>query len=79
MKIKDKKGSKNLVTDHLSRLEYIPTNNQFLIKESFSNEFILTIINFSWYADFANYLISGVMLKGFNYHQKKKFLHDVKS
>ena len=79
MDIKDKKRLENLVTDHLSRLEYILTNDQVPIKENFSNEFILGIVNFPWYANFANYLVSGVMPKAFNYHQRKIFLHDVKS
>ena len=79
VEIKDKKESENLVADHLSRLKYLPTNDQVPIKENFLAEFVLTIVNSPWYANFANYLISGVMPKGFNYHQKKKFLHDVKS
>ena len=33
--IKDKKGLENLVADHLSQLEYIPTNDQILIKDNF--------------------------------------------
>ena len=72
MKIKDKKGLENLVADHLSRLEYTPTNNQVPIKEKFLDEFVLEIVNSPWYKDFVNYLVSGVMPKGFNYHNKKK-------
>ena len=64
---------------HLSRLEYIPTNNQIPIKKNFLDEFVLTIVNSPWYADFINYLVSGVMIKGFNYHQRKIFLYDIKS
>ena len=45
MEIKDKKGSENLVADHLARLEYISTNDQILIKENFLNEFVLSIVN----------------------------------
>nr|XP_027060713.1 uncharacterized protein LOC113687258 [Coffea arabica] len=77
VEIKDKKGSENLVADHLSRLEYIPIKDQVPIQENFPDEFVLALRNSPWYADFANYLVSGEIQKGFNYHQKKKFLHDL--
>ena len=32
----------------------------------------------SWYADFTNYLVSGVIPTGLPAYRKKKFLHDVK-
>ena len=70
VKIKDKKISKNLLADHLSKLEYILTNDQILIKENFPDEFVLTLINSPWYADFTNYFVSGVLPRGFNFHQK---------
>nr|XP_027124403.1 uncharacterized protein LOC113741122 [Coffea arabica] len=79
VEIKDKKGSENLVADHLSRLEYIPVKDQVPIQENFPDEFVLALSNSPWYADFANYLVSGEIQKGLNYHQRKKFLHDVKS
>ncbi|XP_027166325.1 uncharacterized protein LOC113766318 [Coffea eugenioides] len=79
VEIKDKKGTENLVADHLSRLEYIPVKDQVPIQENFPDEFVLAIINSPWYADIANFLVSGEIPKGINYHQKKKFLHDVKS
>ena len=31
-----------------------------------------------WYADFVNYLVCNVLPPGLSYHQKKKFLHDVR-
>nr|XP_027093596.1 uncharacterized protein LOC113714000 [Coffea arabica] len=77
VEIKDKKGSENLVADHLSRLEYIPIKDQVPIQENFPDEFVLALRNSPWYADFANYLVSGEIQKEFNYHQKKKFLHDL--
>ncbi|XP_071902717.1 uncharacterized protein [Coffea arabica] len=79
VEIKDKKGTENLVADHLSHLEYIPVKDQVPIQENFPDEFVLAIINSPWYADIANFLVSGEIPKGINYHQKKKFLHDVKS
>ncbi|XP_071928189.1 uncharacterized protein [Coffea arabica] len=57
VEIKDKKGSENLVADHLSRLEYIPIKDQVPIQENFSDEFVLALRNSPWYAEFANYLV----------------------
>nr|XP_027093500.1 uncharacterized protein LOC113713896 [Coffea arabica] len=57
VEIKDKKGTENLVADHLSRLEYIPVKDQVLIQENFQDEFVLAIINSPWYADIANFLV----------------------
>lgn len=31
-----------------------------------------------WYADYANYVISGALPDDLNYHQSKQFLFDVK-
>ncbi|XP_071939987.1 uncharacterized protein [Coffea arabica] len=53
----DKKGTENLVADHLSRLEYIPVKDQVPIQENFPDEFVLAIINSPWYADIANFLV----------------------
>ena len=55
LKIKDKKGSENLVTDHLSRLEYILTHDQVPIKENFQDKFVLTLTKSPWYTDFATF------------------------
>ncbi|KAI3445323.1 hypothetical protein Pfo_001988 [Paulownia fortunei] len=80
LEIKDKKGSENVVADHLSRLEQENENFEGPIKEFFPDEFILTIKdNLIWYADFVNYLVGGLLPPDLTYHQKKKFLHDVKS
>lgn len=32
-----------------------------------------------WYADFANYLVSGLLPPELKFQEKKKFLHDVRS
>ncbi|KAI3443836.1 hypothetical protein Pfo_000501 [Paulownia fortunei] len=72
--------SENVVADHLSRLEHKNENFEGPIKEFFPDEFILAIKdNLPWYADFVNYLAGGLLPPDLTYHQKKKFLHDVKS
>ena len=55
LEIKDKKGVKNVVADHLSRIpsalvELTPIN------EDFPNEYILAMCNEPWYAYIVNYL-----------------------
>ena len=78
--IKDKRGSENVVADHLSRLESDKgIENLTKIEESFSDEQLLAMeAQFPWYADFVNYLACNVLPLGLSSQQKKKFLHDVK-
>ena len=58
MEIKDKKGSENVVVDHLSRLESNKgIEDPIEIEEFFSNKKLLVMeTHFPWYADFVNYL-----------------------
>ncbi|XP_075099310.1 uncharacterized protein LOC142176134 [Nicotiana tabacum] len=76
LKIKDRKGSKNQVADHLSRLKNPPTEIED-IKEGFPDEHIFsvtTVINRPpWFANIANYLAGGWIPKDLSYEQKKKF------
>ncbi|XP_012827660.1 PREDICTED: uncharacterized protein LOC105948946 [Erythranthe guttata] len=77
LEIRDKKGSENVVADHLSRLilEEVPPEGN--IQESFPDEQLLAISTHTpWYADVANFLASGIIPDDLSYHQKKKFLHD---
>ena len=50
------------------------------INESFHGEHLLNITSkeLTWFADIANYLVSGVLPYGMDYRQKKKFLYDNK-
>ena len=78
--IKDKKGSKNVVADHLSHLEVDKGNeNPKDIVEFFSNEQLFAMeIHLPCYADFVNYLACKVLPPKLSYRQRKKFLHDVR-
>ena len=78
LEIKDKKGSENLVADHLSRLENMPQEDHSSIKEEFSDEFLMAIYKSPWYADLVNFVVSGVIPSDLNSHQRKKFLNDAK-
>ncbi|KAL5548294.1 hypothetical protein UlMin_003525 [Ulmus minor] len=75
----DHSGTENQVADHLSRLEQNQENTE-VINETFPDEqlFVLTQTKEPWYADFANFLVSGLLPPDLTSQQKKRFLHDVK-
>ena len=68
VEIKDKKGTENLVADHLSRLEGarddFPVNDEFPDEKLFSIEDKRAV---PWFANFVNYLVAKVVPPEFNY------------
>ena len=50
------------------------------INETFYDEHLLSVVSkeLPWYADIANYIVSGILPYNLDYRQKKKFLHDIK-
>ncbi len=62
LEIKDRKGTENQVADHLSRLEQNREYSQ-IINEKFPDEqlFLMSQTQVPWYADFVNYLVSGML------------------
>ena len=80
MEIKDKRGSENVVAEHLSRLESDKGIEDCTeIEESFLDEQLLTMeAQLPWHVDFVNYLACIVLPSRLSSLQKKKFLHDVK-
>ncbi|CAN6721058.1 unnamed protein product [Malus baccata var. baccata] len=81
LEIRDKKGSENVVADHLSRL-IIPTASEedsLPLSESFPDEQLFAVqIRTPWFADIVNYLVKGVVHPNLTFQQKKKFLSNVK-
>ncbi|XP_075097930.1 uncharacterized protein LOC142175247 [Nicotiana tabacum] len=80
VEIRDRKGTENQVADHLSRLEnhnHVEEGGQ--IKEVFPDEqlFATTQDPPPWYADYVNYLMSGVLPLEIESEARKRFLHDV--
>ena len=71
IEIKDKKGSENVVADHLSRLVH---DEEFLpIPETFPYEHLLSIkVSEPWYADLVNYLVAKQVPNTLNKHQRDK-------
>ncbi|XP_019229748.1 PREDICTED: uncharacterized protein LOC109210744 [Nicotiana attenuata] len=80
VEIQDRKGTKNQVADHLSRLEnhnHVEEGDQ--IKEVFPDEqpFAITQGLPLWYANYVNYLVNGVLPFEIKSEARKRFLHDV--
>ena len=79
VEIKDKKGTENLVADHLSRLEGARDNAP--VNDEFPDEKLLGIEDkraVPWFTDFVNYLVAKVVPPKFNYQQKKRFFAHLK-
>ncbi|XP_024037598.1 uncharacterized protein LOC112097214, partial [Citrus clementina] len=59
LEFKDKKGSENVVADHLSRLHFDTIIEQLPLNESFPDEQLMSVEVLPWYADIVNYLVTG--------------------
>ena len=69
IEIKDKKGSDNVIVNHLSRLEMTTDKGKEIeIAENFPDEqLFLLSVHIPWYADIVNYLTCGVVPPEFSY------------
>ena len=79
LEIKDKKGTKNLVEDQLSRLE--GPRDKVQVNDDFPDEHLLAIGDtktIPWFADYVNYLVAKVFPLDFSYQQKKRFFAHLK-
>ena len=79
VEIKDKKGTENLVADHLSRLE--GARDDVPVNDEFPDEKLLAIEDkrvVPWFAYYVNYLVAKVVPLEFNYRQKKRFFAHLK-
>lgn len=82
--MKDRKGTKIQVVDHLStRLEeeaMLKLGDGDEIDDDFPEEHVLAASHdlIPWFADFGNYLASDLVPLDLSFHQRKKFMHDVK-
>jgi hypothetical protein len=81
IEIIDKKGAKNVVADHLSRI-VSNEGNSVTIRDELPGENLMSLStkkdSSHWYADMVNYLVCGIIPSDFSYQQKKKFIHDSK-
>jgi len=76
LEIRDKKGTENVVADHLSRIVAGSSNNKEIINESFPDEQLFTMHARPWFADIANYCAKGVIPTDFSSQERKKFMSD---
>ena len=69
MEIKDKKGSDNVIADHLSRLEKpMEDERGNEITENFPDEQLFQVsVQIPWYTDIVNFLAYGIMPPEFSY------------
>ncbi|KAI5338378.1 hypothetical protein L3X38_017649 [Prunus dulcis] len=74
--IKDKKGTENVVANHLSRL--VQEGGDLPINESFLDEQIFSVEQLPWYADIGNYLAQKYIPKNWDKQQRKHFLSQMR-
>ncbi|KAI5323844.1 hypothetical protein L3X38_032917 [Prunus dulcis] len=80
LEIKDKKGSENVVADHLSRLVHVSNEEEdsLPLRESFPDEqlFFIYALNslnpLPWFADIVNYLCTNELRTGLSTFQRDK-------
>ncbi|XP_057483886.1 uncharacterized protein LOC130770422 [Actinidia eriantha] len=76
--IKDKKGVENVVADHLSRLVVEDLSTKIPIVDTFPDEQLFALSTGPWYADIANYLVTGQIPEHWSPQDKRKFFLEVK-
>ena len=79
LEIKDKKGTENLVADHLSRLE--GPKDEVQVNDNFLNEQLLVIEDTKpvpWFVIYVNYLVAKVIPPDFGYQQEKRLFAHLK-
>ena len=75
--IRDKKGSENLVADHLSR---IPSDreSELTVSKCFPDEQLYAVHPDLWHADILNSLVTGKIHEGWTKNGRDRFFHLVK-
>ncbi|KAH9801431.1 hypothetical protein KPL71_001027 [Citrus sinensis] len=58
LEFKDKKGTENVVADHLSRLHFDTIIEPLILNESFPDEQLMSVEVLPWYADIVNYPVT---------------------
>ena len=69
LEIKDKKGSDNVIVDHLSRMEKFTEEEKGIeIQENFPDEQLFQVsVQTPWYVDIVNFIACGIMPPKFSY------------
>jgi hypothetical protein len=71
--IKDKKGTNNVVVDHLSKLTIDSTSDIPPIDDYFPDESLLSLSLMSWFANFVNFLTLGYLPAHWSTQDKESF------
>jgi len=74
LEIRDKKGSENVVGDHLSRIIVESSFDSIPILESFPDEQLFAIFQLSWFVDIVNYLATSQMPSRWTKQDMSRFL-----
>ncbi|XP_075507481.1 uncharacterized protein LOC142544305 [Primulina tabacum] len=77
--IKDKKGTENVVADHLSRLVTGSSCEMTPINDNFPDEHLFSVTTTPWFANIVNFLVTGKMSPQWSSQDKRKFLNEVKN
>ncbi|KAL3577368.1 hypothetical protein D5086_022651 [Populus alba] len=72
--IKDKKGTENVVADHLSRLTTDSRSDITPIDDYFPDESLFSVSTMPWFANIVNFLVSGQLPAHWSTQDKRKFL-----
>ncbi|CAN6453991.1 unnamed protein product [Victoria cruziana] len=81
LEIKDKKGSENVVADHLSRVQVEVERDQLPVSDTFPDEYLLGIMSATklpWYAYYCNYLVTKEIPSHWSKDQRERFLSQVR-
>nr|XP_027068970.1 uncharacterized protein LOC113694266 [Coffea arabica] len=77
LEIRDKRGSENLVADHLSRIPVGEDNEP--LRDAFPEEHLFSLNSqLPWYADLVNYLVTGNFPAGWQKSKRDKLKSDAK-
>ena len=79
----DRKGTENQVVDHLSCLEdeamrELGDKTKINVILSYEHALAASQDLIPWFPDFMNYLASDIIPPDLSFHQRKKFMYDVK-
>ncbi|XP_027165915.1 uncharacterized protein LOC113765866 [Coffea eugenioides] len=78
LEIRDKKGAKNLVADHLSRVQVV--EDDIPLRETFPDEHLFSVnLSLPWYADMVNFLVTDKFPAGWPKAKRDKLRSDAKS
>ncbi|KAH9686664.1 hypothetical protein KPL70_014445 [Citrus sinensis] len=77
LEFKDKKGTENVVADHLSCLYFDTITESLPLNESFPDEQLMSVEVLPWYADIVNYLVTGKLPEHWTKQDKAKFFAEI--